>query len=58
MREKRVEDTEVGVAEGGGIGGEVEEVTDHDINENAEVVSIEVFVGRAGCEEEVKKLED
>ena len=56
--EERVEDTEVSVAEGGGGYGEVEEVADHDIDEDAEVVGVEVFVGGGCGEEEVEDFED
>ena len=58
MCEERVEDAQVGVAEGGGGEGQVEEVADHDVDEDAEVVGVEVFVG-CGCgEDEVEELED
>lgn len=51
MREQRVKNAEVGVAEGGGVRREIEEITDHYIHKNAEIVSIEVFVSRASGEE-------
>ena len=56
--DERVEDAEVGVAEGGGGEGQVEEVADHDVDEDAEVVGVEVLVGWGGGEEEVEELED
>ena len=58
MCEERVEDAEVGVAESGGGEGQVEEVADHDVDEDAEVIGVEVFVGCRGGEEEVEELED
>lgn len=41
------------MAEGARFRREIEKITDHDIHKNAEIVGIEVFVGRAGCEEEI-----
>ena len=38
--------------------GEVEEVADNDVDEDAEVVGVEVFIGCGGGEEEVEELED
>lgn len=55
---QRVKNAEVGVAEGGGIRREVEEITDHNIHKDVEIVGIEVFVGRVGCEEEIEQLKD
>ena len=46
------------MAEGSGGEGQVEEVADHDVDEDAQVVGVEVFVGRRGGEEEVEELED
>ena len=42
--EERVENAEVGVAEGLGGEGQVEEVGDDDVDEHAEVIGVEVFV--------------
>ncbi len=49
---------EVGVAQGGGGEGQVEEVADDNVEEDAQVVGVEVFVGRGRGEEEVQQLED
>lgn len=38
------------MAEGGGIRREIEEITDHYIYKNAEIVGIEVLIGRGGRE--------
>lgn len=46
------------MAEGSGGEGQIEEVADHDVDEDAQVVGVEVFVGRGGGEEEVEELED
>lgn len=37
---------------------EVEQIADHDIDEDAEVVGVEVFVGAGGGEEEVEEFKD
>lgn len=58
MREQGVEDPKVGVTQCGRFFREIEEVADHDVNENAQVVGIEVFVGRASGEKEIQKLEN
>lgn len=42
------------MAEGGGLRREIEEITDHYIHKNAEIVGIEVLIGRASREEEIK----
>lgn len=51
MFEEWVENAQVGVTQRSGLVGEVEEVADHDVNKNAEVVGVEVFIGRRGGEE-------
>lgn len=51
MFEERVEDAQVGVAQGSGLIREVEEVADHDVDKDAEVVGIEVFISCGGGEE-------
>ena len=56
--EQGVEDAQVGVAQGGGGEGEVEQVADHDVDEDAQVVGVEVFVGGLGGEEEVEEFEN
>ncbi|EHL02482.1 hypothetical protein M7I_1563 [Glarea lozoyensis 74030] len=56
--EERVHYSQVGVAEGDEFVGEVEEVADYYVEEDAEVIGVEVFVGDAGGEEEVEQLED
>ena len=58
VRQKRIEDAEVGMAEGGRAEGQVEEVADHDIDENTEVVCVKVFVCGWGGKEEVQELKD
>ena len=58
MGEEGVQYAEIGVAEGSGGEGQIEEVADHDVDEDAQVVGVEVFVGRGGGEEEVEELED
>lgn len=49
---------EVGVAQRGGGEGQVEQVADDDVEEDAQVVGVEVFVGGGRGEEEVQQLED
>ena len=56
--EQRVEDAQVGVAQSGGGEGQVEQVADHDVHQDAEVVGVEVFVGGLGGEEEVEEFEN
>lgn len=56
--EEGVEDTEIGMAQRVGGEREVEEVADHDIDEDAQVVGVEVFICAWGCEEEVEEFED
>ena len=58
MGEERVQHAQAGVAQGGGGEGQVEQVADHDVDENAQVVGVEVLVGGRGGEEEVEELED
>lgn len=58
MGEKRVEDAEIGVTEGGGGVREIEQIADHDVDEDAQVIGIEVFICEWGGEEEVEELED
>ena len=58
VREQRVENAEVGVAEGDGGRGQVEKVAQDDVEEDVEIVGIEVFVGGRGGEEEVEEFED
>lgn len=38
--------------------GKIEEIPNHDVDEDAEVVGIEIFVRERGGEEEVEELED
>lgn len=58
MREERIQDAQISVAEGGGGEGQVEQVADHDVDEHAQVVGVEVLVRGRGGEEEVEELED
>jgi len=56
--EKRVEDAEVRVAERVGGEREIKEVADHDVDEDAQVIGVEVFVCARRGEEEVQEFED
>jgi len=56
--EEGVQHAEVGVAQRGGGEGQVEQVADDDVEEDAQVVGVEVFVGGGRGEEEVQQLED
>lgn len=58
VREQRVQDAEVCVAERDELVGEVEQVADYYIEEDAQVVGVEVFVGGGCGEEEVEEFED
>lgn len=58
MRQQRVKHSKIGVAESGGGRWKVEKVTNHDIDKDAEVVGVEVFVGGRGGEEQVEEFED
>ena len=49
-----IKDTEVGMAKSRRREGKVEEIPDHDVDQNAEVVSVKILVGLWGGEEEVK----
>lgn len=42
----------------GGLGGQVEQVTDNDVDENAEVVGVEIFDRGSSGEEKEKELEN
>lgn len=42
----------------GGFLGEVEEVADHDVDENAQVVGVKIFVGRGSGKKEIQQFED
>ena len=53
-----VHDAEVGMAERDQLVGQVEEVTDYDVQENSQVVGVEVFVCCSCGEEEVEELKD
>ena len=44
--------------EGRGGKGEIEEIADHDIDEDTEIVGVKVFVCWRGGEEEVEEFED
>ena len=56
--EQRVQDPEVGVAQGHELVGQVEEVADDDVEEDPQVVRVEVLVRGPRREEEVEQLED
>lgn len=58
VREEGGEHAEIGVAQCGGGEGQVEQVADDDVEEDAQIVGVEVFVGRGCGEEEVQQLED
>ena len=46
------------MAQRGRVFGQVEQVADHDVHEDVDVVGVEVFVGRLRREEEVEEFED
>ena len=46
------------MAERGGREWKVEEVANHDVDKDTEVVSVEVFVGWGGGEEEVEEFKN
>lgn len=50
MFKEGVENAQVGVTQGSRLVGEVEEVADHDIHKDAEVVGVEIFIGCGGGE--------
>lgn len=56
MGEQGVEDAKVGVPEWGGGKGEVEKIADHDVDEDAEIVGVKVFVGRGSGKEEIEEF--
>lgn len=56
--EQRVQDPEVGVAQGHELVGQVEEVADDDVEEDPQVVRVEVLVRGPRREEEVEQLEN
>jgi len=58
VREKGVQDPEIRVPQGGRFFREIEEVADHDVNEDAQVIGVKVFVCGARGEEEVQEFED
>lgn len=46
------------MAQGNGVGGQVEQVADNDVDENAQVVGVEIFESGRSGEEEVEEFED
>ena len=58
MGEQGVKDSKVGMTECGRFFREIQEVTDDDVNENAQVVGIEVLIGRASGEKEIQEFEN
>lgn len=58
MREQGVKNSKVGVSQRSRFLGEIEEVADHDVDENAQVVGIEVLIGGASGEKEIQQFED
>lgn len=46
------------MTQGSGIGGQVEQVTDNDVDENTKIVGVEVFESGGVGEEEVEEFED
>ena len=46
------------MAKGNGVGGQVKQVTDNDVDENAKVVGVEIFKSGRSGEEEIEELED
>ena len=58
VSQKGIEDAQVGVPKCGGGEGQVKKIADHDVDEDSEVVSIEVFVGGWCGKEKVEELED
>lgn len=46
------------MTQGSGVGGQVEQVTDNDVDENTQIVGVEVFVSWGVGEEEVEEFED
>ena len=58
MGKQRIEYTKVDVTQRGGVVGQIEEVPDHDVDKDAEIVGVEVFVSRRCGEQEVEYFED
>lgn len=46
------------MAQGSGVGGQVEQVTDDDVNENPEVIGVEVLESRRVGEEKVEEFKN
>ena len=56
MSEEGVEDAEVGVAESGRGEWKVEKVTDHHVDQDAEVVGVKIFICVWCGEKEIKEF--
>lgn len=48
MFEEGVKNAQVGVTQGSGLVGEVEEVADHNVHKDAEIVGVEILIGCGG----------
>lgn len=48
--EQRVEHAQVGMAQGGCVFGQVEQVSNQNVDQHVQVVGVEVFVRWGGCE--------
>lgn len=51
MFEEGVKNTQIGVTQGSGLVGEVEEVADHNVHKDTEIVGVEIFIGCRGGKE-------
>lgn len=56
--EERVQYPEVSVPQRRSGERQIEEIADHDVDQNAKVVGVEILVGGRGREEEVQKFKD
>lgn len=53
MRQQRVKDAEIGVSQGGRFLGKIQEVSDQNVHQDAEIISIKIFIRRRGRKDEI-----
>lgn len=57
MCQERIEDTQVGMSQRGGLFRQVKKISYQDIHQDMEVISKEVFIGAWSSENQIEKLE-
>lgn len=54
---KGIKNTEIGVTKGFGLFREIQQIANHYIDQNPQVVSVEVLVCCTGCEQQIQEFE-